>query len=47
MNPVVAMIAPGMMGAARFYEQIAEDFFGDRNEVEALKAFRDKGKAAG
>jgi hypothetical protein len=29
-------------GAAHFYERIAEDFDGDRKEMEALAAFLDK-----
>jgi 3-hydroxyisobutyrate dehydrogenase-like beta-hydroxyacid dehydrogenase len=34
-------------GAAHFYEQIAKDFDGDKKDVAGLKAFLDKGKAAG
>jgi putative dehydrogenase len=30
-------------GAAHFYEQIAQDFAGDKNEVSALEAFLNKG----
>jgi 3-hydroxyisobutyrate dehydrogenase-like beta-hydroxyacid dehydrogenase len=33
-------------GAAHFYEQIARDFEGSRNEVDALLTFLDKGKAS-
>ena len=29
-------------GAAHFYEQIAEDFAGERKQVDALKRFLDK-----
>jgi hypothetical protein len=31
------------VGAAHFYEQIADDFAGDRSEVSALEAFLRKG----
>ena len=35
------------VGAAHFYEHVAEDFDSGQKDVAALKAFLDKGKAAG
>jgi hypothetical protein len=34
-------------GAALLYEQIGEDFSGDKKDLATLKAFLDKAKAAG